>query len=161
METVAVQQQQHSANNGKVSIFRIATRHVTHQAPCVGRAFRPIYTAHQHQHNGNIPWDKIEQVSIFASISIAISIPSPVLNMGKSIGVCTLSVGIDAQCELPLGAQIRLNADCRCSGEQRAAGVRGAGVADHRAAAAAPDRRADQQAAPLLPPPQRLVRRQA
>ena len=51
------------------------------------------------QCNGNVPWDKIEQVSIFASVSIAISITLPVLNTEKGIGVCTLSVGVDVRCE--------------------------------------------------------------
>ncbi len=35
---------------------------------------RPIHTARQRQRYGNVPWDKIEQVSIFASLSIAVSI---------------------------------------------------------------------------------------
>ena len=44
----------------------------------------------------------MEQVSIFASISIAVSIMLPVLNIGKSIDVYTLSVAIDARCEWAL-----------------------------------------------------------
>ena len=42
------------------------------------------------------PWDKMKQVLIFASISIAISITWPMSNVGKRLGVCTLSVGGDA-----------------------------------------------------------------
>ncbi len=53
------------------------------------------HTARQHQRNGNVPRNQIEQVSIFASVSIT----SPVSNMEKSIGVCTLSVSVDARCE--------------------------------------------------------------
>ncbi len=38
------------------------------------RSFRPIHTARQRQHNSSVPWDKIQQVSIFASISNALRI---------------------------------------------------------------------------------------